>query len=369
MFPKKKFKKLAINLIVLAIALIFALAVLEVSVRYLFRPELNLFDWDNFILYHGKKNIKFTTTTEDFVNNVSFNNYGFFDKDWKLQKDNDLRILVVGDSFTAGFNVRYEYNYARQLERMMKKDNISVDMMVAGTPSWDTSTEVKFLERVGLDFKPDIVIIQYYGNDVETNYLRKIFILEDGNLIDNTPISITFRKRMIFYLTSKSALFKRIYDFLTYTPYIKTLTLTLIEGHPPEYSDKECNYCNLFIENPDVIYSNGYNLTYKLLQKFSNMGKIQRFIPVLLIIPLKEQVYDEDWNKFASYSMIRDLNEKRIIKNSPKDILVINAYSYFANYNESIYFPNDIHLNEKGHAILAEILYSALANDTEKYKK
>ena len=368
MNKEMNFKNVLINLCILAAAVVISLILIEIILRLLLNTELNILETDNYMLYKGRPNISFKASTGKFVNNITFNNYGFFDKEWKKKKDTDVRILVVGDSFTAGFNADYDKNYARLLENLINKDNISVDMMVAGIPSWSTSNELKFLERIGLDFKPDIIILEYYGNDVKDNYLRGLFSLKDGQLIDNTPINISLRKRVMVYMSGRSVLFKRIYDFLLFNPIAKKIAPRLLDDASVKYyREKECDDCNLFLLEPDDVYSAGFNITHKLLEKFDMMGKDYNFTPVLLIIPEKIQVEDSYWKESVLKAggqgkMLQDLYQRRIKALTPKDMLIIDPYPIFKkeNLNTSLFLKYDIHTNVNGNKIMAEMLYSNL---------
>ena len=109
----------------MVVAISVSLILIEVFIRLFLNTELNILETDRYMLYKGIPNIKFKASTGEFVNNITFNNYGFFDKDWKKEKNKDIRILVVGDSFTAGFNVPYDKNYARLLGNLIESDGIS----------------------------------------------------------------------------------------------------------------------------------------------------------------------------------------------------------------------------------------------------
>lgn len=345
---------------------------LEIFIRVFLNTELSIVEPDSYTLYKGRPGISFTATTGEFANDISFNSYGFYDDDWPVQKTGDIRILVIGDSFTAGFNVPFEENYARQLEHILQKNGYSADIMVAGLASWDTSTELKFLERIGLKFKPDIVIIQMYGNDIRSSYLRGLFSLNGNKLVDNTPVNIPLRKRFMMHMSTKSVVFKRAYDFFIFNPIAKRTVPSLLgESYIEGYKMPKCDDCNLFLNEPNPAYAKGYNLTYKLLEKFGQMSKTYNFKPALLIIPLKEQVSDLHWNELLMKSegnrsrMLRDLNQRKIVSNAPGNMLIIDPYPILRieDKNNSFYFEDDSHTNENGNRRIAEIIYNRLIEE------
>jgi len=368
----KKYSKKNINLILLIATVLIFLIFIEIVIRIFFPTELNILKSDNYLLYTGIPGISFTTETEKFVNNITFNNYGFFDKDWEIKKNSDKRILIIGDSFTAGFAVPYDKHYARILEDISEKDKLDLEVMAAGIPSWSTAIELKFLERMGHKLQPDIVIIQFYVNDIRDNYLKGLFSINGENLIDNTPIRIPLRRRAMVYMATKSALFKRVLDFLIFNPIAQKTTPNLLgDLNIENYEYQPCEVNNLFIKNPDEVFSNGFDVTYKLLERFNELSKKYSFTPVLLIIPQKNQISDKDWNEFLLKCNLdedyitRDMIQRKIIKNSPKEIIIVDLYPTFKNedLNNSFYYPIDLHTNEKGNKRMAELIFEKLRQE------
>ena len=102
---------------------------------------------------------------------IRTNSYGFKDYEWNITKPNNtIRIIALGDSFTEGFGVDVNETWPKQLEAMLNNLNLSVRFEVfnMGQGGWGTYEEVEAFKIIGLQFEPDIVILQYHGNDFET---------------------------------------------------------------------------------------------------------------------------------------------------------------------------------------------------------
>src|SRR5439155_5599961 len=85
---------------------------------------------------------------------------------------NTFRILVLGDSVTFGHGSVYEHTYPYLLEQRLKAWNPKIDWQVwnAAVPGYNTSQELAQLLEVGDRFKPDLVVVGFFENDLVDNY-------------------------------------------------------------------------------------------------------------------------------------------------------------------------------------------------------
>lgn len=104
--------------------------------------------------------------------------------------DNHYRILAVGDSFTLGLGVREEDTWVMQLENLLKTDRSSIpakqhdsiEIINAGTGSWNTVTEYHYLRQRGMTHNPDGVILGFFVNDFRVDDSAEYMITETGLL-------------------------------------------------------------------------------------------------------------------------------------------------------------------------------------------
>jgi hypothetical protein len=105
---------------------------------------------------------------------VHINSLGLRDpREYDLQKTrNTFRILVLGDSVTFGHGSIYEHTYPYLLEQQLKAWRPGVDWQVwnASVPGYNTSQELAHLLEVGPRFKPDLVVVGFYENDLLDNH-------------------------------------------------------------------------------------------------------------------------------------------------------------------------------------------------------
>ena len=93
-------------------------------------------------------------------------------REYALEKrPNTFRILVLGDSVTFGHGSVYEHTYPYLLEQRLKAWRPDVDWQVwnAAVPGYNTSQELAQLLEVGERFKPDLVVVGFFWNDLAGN--------------------------------------------------------------------------------------------------------------------------------------------------------------------------------------------------------
>ena len=93
-------------------------------------------------------------------------------REYSLEKrPNTFRILVLGDSVTFGHGSVYEHTYPYLLEQHLRKWQPGIDWQVwnAAVPGYNTSQELAYLLEVGGRFKPDLVVVGFYSNDLFDN--------------------------------------------------------------------------------------------------------------------------------------------------------------------------------------------------------
>ena len=104
---------------------------------------------------------------------VRLNQLGFRDpREYAIAKaPATFRILVLGDSVTFGHGSVYEHTWPFLFEQRLKawRPDVAWQVWNLGVPGYNTSQELAYLLEVGPSFKPDLVIVGFYGNDYVDN--------------------------------------------------------------------------------------------------------------------------------------------------------------------------------------------------------
>ena len=138
---------------------------------------------------------------------VHINSLGFRDdREYSLEKGpSTFRILVLGDSVTFGHGSVAEHTYPFLLEQKLKAWKPGVDWQVwnLAVPGYNTSQELAHLLQVGPSYKPDLVIVGFFDNDLVDNY-----DVEPSGPIENAVADLKSALRRSLYSVE---LYRRVY--------------------------------------------------------------------------------------------------------------------------------------------------------------
>ena len=131
------------------------------------------------------------TISSDRVNNM-----GWRDRDRTYKNPNNaFRVLLLGDSTTFGFIVPKKKTYAWILEDRMRVEGMNVEILNISYPGWSTSQELEALEKEGMKYRPDMVIVNFVGNDISDNVSHK----GSGKFANRIPFfhEVTFGGKLV----------------------------------------------------------------------------------------------------------------------------------------------------------------------------
>jgi hypothetical protein len=152
-----------------AIASVAGLMIAEVALRLL-EPNANQpqREFDPYLGWRGRPDLRVVLRERAFSIGIEQNSHGFRDLERSIERPAHVdRILCVGDSFTWGWGVEQEDIYTRRLERLLSAAGRPTEVLNAGVGGYGTDQELLYLRRAGLRFRPDIVICQASGTDLE----------------------------------------------------------------------------------------------------------------------------------------------------------------------------------------------------------
>lgn len=129
----------------------------------------------------------------------TINERGFRDaKDHLNSKpDHKIRILLLGDSFTFGQGVNYDYIWPVLVEkRLDKAGKTQFELVKAGVQGMDTRSEFLLMQRLLDECQCDVIVVGFLINDLYTNTLHGI---ENSHIIpptDEIKGNLTINKDM-----------------------------------------------------------------------------------------------------------------------------------------------------------------------------
>lgn len=96
-----------------------------------------------------------------------------------------LDILFLGDSFTSGHGVAFNEVSSSILRETVQEKALRWNIYNAGMNGADTRAEIKALDTFTL--KPDVVVLQYFGNDIEGAAQSHGYVMEPPQLYGDLP--------------------------------------------------------------------------------------------------------------------------------------------------------------------------------------
>lgn len=175
-----KLRTAAARIALLSLGLTVAATICEILVRVVpFGPKLihpvpyedTQLSENRVLRFEGRPNASFDWSVDHRPHPIEIrhNAFGFRDRNWQLAKPEGVtRILVLGDSTTAGNDVRRNEDiYPRILEGILndRHSHRRFEVFNMGVSGYDTMQEAEMLRYRGLQFQPDYVLIAFCLND------------------------------------------------------------------------------------------------------------------------------------------------------------------------------------------------------------
>lgn len=281
--------------------------------------------------------------------------------DYSLNKPTKCRrILVFGDSFTAGEAVNNEERYTDLLEKMQSE----LEVLNFGLPGSGTDQQLLIYENLGRPFEADILLLcplveninriakrfrpAIEGRTGEIVLVAKpYFTLEKGQglTLQHVPVPrIRVRpsqaSKEILANTDLSGQFPKLRDFLNrYLFPVKNLLIRFFGYNPyPQYS----------AENPD------WKIMKTILQRFVDEANGLKVV----IAPLPTYHYIEKLSQPVYWECFKKFGEEN------PDIQVINVLPYFHKLDplqrRRCRYKRDIHYTPLAHLVVAKALKNEL---------
>ena len=185
---KTKSKAFALGIVVATISFTILLLFAELVIRIFYPCPLipRYVTNSGFGVRVHSSNIVTHHTTPDYRIKVQTNSLGIRgDKEITFTKPaNVFRVLLLGDSFTFGYGVDVEQTYGALIESTLREKGINAEVINLGVSGFGTAEELVMLNKRGLKFDPDLVIVGFCRNDHLNNVLSLLYVIDNsGQLV------------------------------------------------------------------------------------------------------------------------------------------------------------------------------------------
>lgn len=270
---------------------------------------------------------------------VTTNSYGFRDREVSIEPSPDiLRILCLGDSLTFGDGVAMDATYPKQVEALLNaaKPTLRYEVINAGVPSYDTWQEIAFFAHKGIEFKPDIVLLGFYGNDVVPRPSSVQAFLTKGGTLRRQGLGEKIPDRFVHAL-KRSRLLLLLKDRLG-----KVSNLV-------SPSDVYLHQQAILNDTPNEFVKRGWLEVEASIKQMVELQKVHRFRFIVVIFPMPDQMLDSYPN--AQYPrVLKEILAKHQIESIDLQPRFTEQFRDFG----SLFIEWDGHPNPKAYRIAAE---------------
>lgn len=98
------------------------------------------------------------------------NSSGFRTGEFSVRfSDQETVVIVLGDSYAFGYGVPHEETFPSVLQQDLRKQypHRNVRVINLGIPGYNTAQELATLREIGLNLRPELVLLAYHLNDLE----------------------------------------------------------------------------------------------------------------------------------------------------------------------------------------------------------
>jgi lysophospholipase L1-like esterase len=290
-------------------------------------------------------NVKFRHESSEFSVVYNINQLGFRgDYPITVDKRNGVRrLLFLGDSFTLGWGVKKNEAFAARVQKLLSNPSVATryeSINAAYHAGYSPDAYYAFMKREGLNFKPDIVVIAYYANDIDD--MNSNVWLKTDEL--GGPIRIRTLRRYASWdgniasgfqwnervpLLRESRMFTALAQVLNRYASLDT-KLNALNGITPERAMKNSEQLSRIVRAFDVLAEkHNFDITH-------------------VLIPPKKQIAGN--------------REISIMRNAIQRGSVFPVIDLSKFLRPCHYFNKDGHFNRIGHALAGDIIAASVAS-------
>jgi len=297
---------------------------------------------------------------EAFRGYVKINSAGFRDDEYSLDKpEGTYRIVALGDSITFGMKFPIEDRFTERLEEHLRADGRAAEVLNLGVAGYDTLQEVLFLEKTGVRFDPDLVVVAFCINDVGVHTMNRSYIRRLESY--DSPI---FRSRVVQFLAIRRDRYAQARDFEAENKeerFRQRFEERIADvSDDPALADLRQRLRDYLDEHP-IATRRGFlewytsaDRTGRLRHAFDALGRMGRdhgFEVVITIVP-----YLSEQDHAAAYDLAYAIVEHEAERNG-FEVVGIQREFRDAGLDRVANPDSKLHPNRLGHRIIAEALY------------
>lgn len=308
------------------------------------------------------------------------NSQGFRDRERTVDRGRTtIRVLAIGDSQTYGAGVTYDEAFPTLLESRLQQVERESEVLNFGVPGWEPPEELHLLKVYGLQFKPDVVLVNFFvGNDI---LRRRGAYWEQPIVVAGQSYYVHATGNAVHDTVSPDRWF--LYHHLNYLFQVGTvhwnswrrqasaggadlgITLRSRSGYLQEVDERT----DIYLLNEPKEISLAWDKTTQTLGEFKQVLDARGIRMLLVLLPDHIQV---DQQLRQDFFAARGENPGRFDIDKPQRLLklwaerngvptvdMLPAFREAARH-EPLYYNTDLHMTAAGHRLVADGVWPAL---------
>ncbi len=280
------------------------------------------------------------------------------DREYGPPDSTTFRILLLGDSQTFNGAIPFEDTFGQVAQRLLNASGTggAFEVLNAGVSGYGTVNEAAFLRKFGPELQPDLVIVNFYVNDVlensggiEQKTVRDGYLIGTGSQVTGNPVGLPYGLKRFLRLHS------HLYHFVTFR-------WDLLKGR--FYAPWKAVY---YSDAPPEIEKD-WEVTRALLADIRDWCAANGPDLLVAYIPQALQVENSLWAAMedASGGYVRDLPNTTLREYCAREnISFFDPYEAFREETgeRALYGKVDKHLSIDGNHFYGELLFHYIKNN------
>jgi hypothetical protein len=309
---------------------------------------------------------------------------GLNDEIIPLEKiEGEKRILVLGDSFVEAVQVRRRDNLCEVLEQMLNLESQPrVRVINAGVSSYSPILEYLYYREELHQFKPDLVILLLFSNDVFDDYrynrigefdeAGKLLRVPSGEpwitirMADDPEDDETLQNLFTRGLELMERPFPARYSYLASVIYYR-LAARKIRKMSPTPPPNDMFFVLEVDPRYDALKEAGWSLTTKYIRLLKEECAKHDASLFLAAAPIAAQVYGQiSYDRFF-FDDVPSLADQVELKRIAGELEVrfVDLLNPLRNSGGNLYFPRDGHWTAKAHRVVAGVFHPVILEALE----
>lgn len=362
----------------MSVSLVIVLLVLEAGVRILSPAPPAIVQPDPELGWSHPPSSEFRYDGSSGTVDVRFNARGLRGPEYGYEKkEGAFRILVLGDSYAEGLDVRRDELFTSELEKHFRDDGCDAEVVNGGVGGYGNDQELLFLELEGWKYDPDYVVLAMtLANDLSDNAGKGYCRLDQGNLSCPGPSRGSRSGSMIQSVKAVLQEHFDLYYFLrdrTERLYIWRSALNrlgLTEYNNDQLRSATPMPLSLFLEDEPPELAAAWSLTDSIIGRMASDAEERGVGFALALIPTDLQLdpslfalaLDEVGMEASDFDLQLPTRRMRTFA-SARSIPVVDLADTMAVEEARGRKLRDGHWNAAGHEVAAAAIYDLISSD------